>query len=187
MSVASMLNGNVSKVFSFVENRAIYAVFRKCVMSTNKAKQLDDGRRTVIITGSNRGIGLAAVKELAATNKWNIVMACRSIEQAQAAKETIVNGAENVIVAHLDLADLSSIDQFVKDWGSKTIDCLALNAGVHSGNRKTPLRTKDGFEMTVGTNHIGHFHLTTQLVENVKKSEDGRIVFVASSGRCSRL
>ena len=139
-------------------------------------------KKTVIITGANRGIGLSAARRLAATNKWNVVLACRSIELANAAKQSIMEGSENVSVAQLDLADLKSVRNFSHQWGRKTIDCLALNAGLHTGSRTIPLRSAQGYELTVATNHIGHFYLTKLLLGNLQRSENGRIVVVASSG-----
>lgn len=85
-------------------------------------------RRTVIITGANRGIGLAAAKTLAATNEWNIVMACRSLERAEAAKKTIPNN-QCVEVLALDLSDLKSVKKFASEWGSRPLHVLACNAG----------------------------------------------------------
>lgn len=92
------------------------------------AATLNTARRTVIVTGANRGIGLAAVKALAATDQWNIVMACRSIEKAEAAKKSIVNNA-NVEICELDLSDLKSVKKFASDWGSRPLHVLACNAG----------------------------------------------------------
>ena len=86
-------------------------------------------RRTVIITGANRGIGLAAAKTLAATNEWNIVMACRSLERAEAAKKLIPNN-QNVEVQALDLSDLKSVKKFANEWGSRPLHVLACNAGI---------------------------------------------------------
>ena len=85
-------------------------------------------RRTVIVTGANRGIGLAAVKSLALTDEWNIVMACRSLEKAEAARKLIKNG-ESIQICELDLSDLVSVKKFAADWGSKPLHVLACNAG----------------------------------------------------------
>ena len=140
-------------------------------------------RRTVIITGGNRGIGLSAVKQLAATNEWTVVMASRDLQRAKAALSSIPKqeGQGNVEIEELDLADLESVADFCSRWKQqgRKIDVLACNAGVqHSGSKDTPIRTKDGFEDTVGTNHIGHFLLTSLLMTSI--TDDGRIVFVGS-------
>ena len=88
-------------------------------------------RRTVIITGANRGIGLAAVKALAETNEWNIVMACRSLERAEIAKKSIKSN-ENIETCQLDLSDLTSVKKFVTVWGSRPLHVLACNAGEYA-------------------------------------------------------
>ena len=95
------------------------------------AASITPKRRTVIITGANRGIGLAAAKTLAATNEWNIVMACRSLERAEAAKKTIPNN-QCVEVLALDLSDLKSVKKFASEWGSRPLHVLACNAGKFS-------------------------------------------------------
>jgi NAD(P)-dependent dehydrogenase (short-subunit alcohol dehydrogenase family) len=86
-------------------------------------------KRTVIVTGANRGIGLAAIKSLAATDDWNIVMACRSTERAEAAKKMIKN-SQNIEVCELDLSDLKSVKKFAAGWGSRPLHVLACNAGI---------------------------------------------------------
>lgn len=86
-------------------------------------------RKTVIVTGANRGIGLAAVKALAATNEWNIVMACRSIENAENARKSIKN-SDVIEICQLDLADLRSVKKFAADWGNRPLHVLACNAGM---------------------------------------------------------
>lgn len=145
---------------------------------------LSQGKRTVIITGGNRGIGYSAVRQLAETNDWSVVMACRDLQRGRAALIGIPvdKGRDNVEVQQLDLASLASIADFCSRWkeNRRDLHVLACNAGVqHSGSKDIPLRTKDGFEDTVGTNHIGHFLLTCLLTSSLSK-EEGRIVFVGS-------
>lgn len=143
--------------------------------------QCNSARPLVLITGGNSGVGLAATRQLAALNTHDIVIACRSIERAEAAKQSIKIGAENVQIAELDLADFSSIRNFCNQWGSVPIDALCLNAGVQFTDSKiTVPRTKQGFEETIGTNHIGHWLLVNLLLNNVKKAPAGRIIFTGS-------
>eukprot|EP00596_Hydrurales_sp_CCMP1899_P010416 CAMPEP_0119040344 /NCGR_PEP_ID=MMETSP1177-20130426/10235_1 /TAXON_ID=2985 /ORGANISM="Ochromonas sp, Strain CCMP1899" /LENGTH=322 /DNA_ID=CAMNT_0007005295 /DNA_START=77 /DNA_END=1045 /DNA_ORIENTATION=- len=146
-------------------------------------------KRTVIITGANRGIGLAAVKTLAKTEEWNIIMACRSIERAETERKLIKY--DDIEICELDLSDLQSVRNFALSWGSKPLHVLANNAGIQKstkalGNDKNPIisRTKQGFEETIGTNHLGHFYLTQLLAENLEKTstreENSRVVYVGS-------
>jgi NAD(P)-dependent dehydrogenase (short-subunit alcohol dehydrogenase family) len=81
-------------------------------------------------------------------------------------------------VAHLDLADLGSVDAFVAAW-SGPLHVLVNNAGVMD----TPhLRTAQGFELQLGTNHLGHFALATGLHDALAAAGDARVVVVSSSG-----
>ena len=121
-------------------------------------------KRTVVITGANRGIGLQATKQLAATGEWNVVMACRDKDLAEKARNTIPIGKENCEVRQLDLANLADVKRFCDAWKAekRPLNVLACNAGlqVNSGDKSIPPRfTADGFELTVGTNHLGHFAL----------------------------
>lgn len=125
---------------------------------------------------------MSAAVILAATNEWNIILACRSIERGQQAIKSIKIGAENIQLCQLDLSDLNSVKSFAKQWGSKPIDCLALNAGI-STSSKTPSRSVQGYESTIATNHIGHFYLMNLLLNNVNKAKSGRVVIVGSGGR----
>jgi len=87
-------------------------------------------KRTVIITGANRGIGFQGAKQLAATGDWNVVMACRDISLGNAALNRIVKGRENCEVQRLDLASLEDVKRFCKEWkGQKRpLHVLAANA-----------------------------------------------------------
>ena len=146
--------------------------------------------RTVLITGGNSGIGFHAAQQLAATNMWQVVIACRSLEKGERARSKMSN-PENVEVRQLDLADLNSVKHFCDDWGPKRpLHCLALNAGVQKSKRAlggesidcalVP-RTKQGFEETVGVNHIGHFALAQRLLGNVQAGGSlSRIVWTGS-------
>ena len=147
-------------------------------------------RRTVIITGANSGVGFQATKQLAATNEWQVVMACRSVTKAEKAKASLdTDSSPNVEIAQLDLADLESIQSFCRQWGKRPIDVLACNAGIQRstnalGKEKVKgelvPRTVQGLEETIGVNHVGHFYLTQQLLNNLKGTKGSRIVFTGS-------
>ena len=139
---------------------------------------LAGAKRTVIITGANRGIGLATVKQLAATNQWQIIMACRS--QAEAAKALTGIPSEhrgNVEIQNLDLADFESIQQFAKNWkkSNRPLDVLACNAGIQLTGSKEVQLTVQGFERTVGVNHIGHFLLVKEMLAQLKSTTSAPI------------
>jgi NAD(P)-dependent dehydrogenase (short-subunit alcohol dehydrogenase family) len=125
--------------------------------------------RTVIVTGGNSGIGLEAARAFAA-NGARVVLAVRDEAKGRIAAATIGGSTE---VRKLDLADLASVTQFAADWRGD-VHILVNNAGV----MVPPLgHTTDGFELQLGTNHLGHFALTNLLLPHI----DDRVVTVASS------
>lgn len=134
----------------------------------------------VVITGGNSGIGLSAAKHLARAGA-DVVIACRTPQKAEDALEEIRREVPSALVQAqaLDLADLASIRRFVEDYKASgaPLDILINNAGVMA----PPLsHTADGFEMQMGTNHLGHFALTLPLLPLLDASPQGRVVIVAS-------
>jgi len=107
----------------------------------------------------------------------------RTLEKSKKAVDELKSIGGNPIAAECDLTSLASISQFSKDLpnllGNKKIDVLCLNAGIaRSTSAKDCARTKDGFELTVGTNHFGHFALNKLLLPQL--NSEGRIVVTAS-------
>jgi len=141
----------------------------------------EDSPKTIVITGANSGIGFEASRRLAAQGN-TIVLACRTGVKAQQTLDRL--GAlglpsSNLIAAECDLASLASISRFVESLVPKTIDVLCLNAGIARNTAATDCkRTEEGFELTVGTNHFGHFYLQHLLTNRM--AEQGRIVVTAS-------
>ena len=129
----------------------------------------DQTGRTVVVTGANSGIGLAAARQLARVGA-HVVLAVRDEAKGRDAATTIDGSTE---VRRLDLADLTSVRQFADSW-SGDLDVLVNNAGVMALPEQ---RTADGFEMQFGTNHLGHFALTNLLLPHVVD----RVVTVSSS------
>ena len=122
----------------------------------------------IIVTGGNSGVGKATAAALAADGH-SVLLACRSIDKAERAATDMSGDVE---VALLDLADLASVRAFAD--AVKTVDVLVNNAGVMN----LPLtRTADGFEMHIGTNHLGHFALTCLLADKITD----RVISVASA------
>ncbi|CAM3114875.1 oxidoreductase [Skermania piniformis] len=110
------------------------------------------------MTGANSGLGEVATAALAAAG-GTVVMACRDEKKATEVAQRI---GDRVLVRHLDLADLGSVREFAASMGP--IDVLINNAGVMA----VPFRqTADGFEMQIGTNHLGHFALTGLLIDRI--------------------
>jgi NAD(P)-dependent dehydrogenase (short-subunit alcohol dehydrogenase family) len=137
--------------------------------------------RVAVVTGANSGLGLATSRELARAGA-RVVMGCRDASRGDAAWKRLkaeVPGAD-VTVESLDLASLASIRDFATRVPATygRIDLLVNNAGVMAIPRTT---TADGFEMQFGTNHLGHFALTGQLLPSMLGRADARIVTVSST------
>ncbi len=135
--------------------------------------------KTAIITGSSSGIGFEAARVLA--NKGaTVIIAVRSLEKGQAAEKILAQNKDaDVKVLKLDLANLSSVKEFVEQFKktSARLDLLINNAGVMIPPFS---KTADGFESQFGTNHLGHFALTEQLLDVLTKTKGARIVTVSS-------
>ncbi|KAK4293855.1 hypothetical protein Pmani_033478 [Petrolisthes manimaculis] len=143
----------------------------------NSTKRLDG--QTVVITGCNVGIGKETARALSQRGA-KIIMACRNTKTAEktALEISNVTGRE-LVVMKLDLASLSSIRAFAADLKKKEskIHILINNAGV----MMCPfMKTEDGFEMQMGTNHLGHFLLTNLLLPLLSHGQPARIINVSS-------
>lgn len=140
----------------------------------------DQSGRIAVVTGASSGIGLEAARVLAQKNAL-VILAVRDVAKGKAVADTIrkqAPGAE-VIVRELDLSSLTSIKTFADSiiHNCKQLDLLIDNAGVMMCPYE---KTRDGFEIQFGTNHIGHFALTLRLLALLKKTPGSRVVLVSS-------
>ena len=140
----------------------------------------DQAGQTVVVTGANSGVGLEAAREFAGAGA-HVVLACRRVDAAEAAREEIAadHPGASLTVRELDLADLASVRAFAA-WAADTlgpIDVLCNNAGVMAIPRR---ETADGFEQQFGVNHLGHVALTGLLFEQVRAAPDPRVVTQSS-------
>ncbi len=137
--------------------------------------------RIAVITGGNGGLGFEAARAMAAKGA-RVVLACRSAAKGEEAAARIRAGARDadVAVMPLDLADLASVRAFSEAFASRypRLDVLCNNAGVMAIPHQ---RTKDGFEMQIGTNHLGHFALTGVLLPSLREAPGARVVTVTST------
>ncbi len=145
---------------------------------------MDLSGRRVLVTGGASGLGLETARAMAARGA-SVVIAARDMEKGAAATDSIVadTPTADVEVMQLDLADLDSIRAFatlfVRDY--EVLDLLINNAGVMACPKG---ETVDGFEMQFGTNHLGHFLLTSRLMPALKaaanEGREPRVVTLSS-------
>ncbi|QRP47565.1 SDR family NAD(P)-dependent oxidoreductase [Amycolatopsis sp. FDAARGOS 1241] len=130
-------------------------------MPWNPEQLPDLGGRTYAVTGGSAGIGYFISEQLTGAGA-HVILLGRSPERLAAAVETIKRhtGSGEVSTIRLDLADLDSVREAAGELGTRDrVDALIENAGSTSPGR-TRHTTKQGFELAVGTNHLGHFALT---------------------------
>jgi NAD(P)-dependent dehydrogenase (short-subunit alcohol dehydrogenase family) len=139
------------------------------VMSTAAADAARTAGRRFVVTGASSGLGLATARELA-RNGARVVLAVRDVTAGERIAADLGGSTK---VRALDLADLSSVRRFAESWDGD-LDVLINNAGV--GNLPKRRVTADGFELQIGTNHLGHFALTNLLLPRITD----RVVTVAS-------
>ncbi len=139
-----------------------------------------DAKKIAIVTGANSGVGLEVAKGLA-QSAYRVVMACRSVEKAIAAQDTIIGElpSSELEVMRIDLSDLESVRTFAQEFKSKFdhLDLLVNNAGVLFSK---PKKNEAGIEMQFATNHLGHFVLTSLLIELMPDSKSSRVVSLSS-------
>ena len=135
------------------------------------------GRRAVV-TGAASGIGVETARALAHAGA-QVTLAVRDTAAGArvAADISGTSGRDDVAVARLDLADLASVDAFTSAWQGP-LHVLVNNAGVMDSPQGV---TAQGWETQFGTNHLGHFALTTGLHEALAAAGDARVVSVSSS------
>jgi NAD(P)-dependent dehydrogenase (short-subunit alcohol dehydrogenase family) len=136
--------------------------------------------KIIIVTGGNSGLGYESVKAFAKKGA-EVILASRSLEKGESAKSEILKFSSKgkISVIQFDLMDFASIKKFANDFKEKydRLDVLLNNAGIMT----TPyFLTKDGLEAQNGTNHFGHFALTGQLFDILKKTPKSRIVNTSS-------
>ncbi|MCL2846738.1 MAG: oxidoreductase [Firmicutes bacterium] len=140
----------------------------------------DQTGRVAIVTGSNTGLGFEVALELAARGA-HVIMAVRSVERGSAARDRIIEQHPNatITVQELDLSSLESVHTAARNIMAKFphIDMLVNNAGSITSKGQ---KTKEGYEILFGTNHLGHFAFTMHLLKHMEQTPASRIVNVAS-------
>ncbi|MFI7030006.1 SDR family NAD(P)-dependent oxidoreductase [Microbispora rosea] len=137
---------------------------------------VDLSGRRVVVTGGASGIGTETVRVLAAAGA-EVTIATRDPAAGARIAETFADAPGSVRSAALDLADLSSVAEFVRNWRGP-LDVLVANAGIMA----LPVRqvNAQGWEMQLATNYLGHFALAVELYDSLRAAGRARIVIVSS-------
>ncbi|XP_047471621.1 retinol dehydrogenase 11-like [Penaeus chinensis] len=155
--------------------------YRESKWGKCKSKRRMEGK-IVVITGANSGIGKETARDLASRGAI-VILACRNRQAALEAVKDIrtTTGDGDLIVMDLDLGDLASIRTFASNFMEKfsKLDVLINNGGVFIPPEERR-KTKDGFEVHFGVNHLGHFLLTHLLFHHIQRTPSSRIVNVSS-------
>ncbi len=145
---------------------------------------MESTQKTVIITGASSGVGLYAAKAL--TQKWNyhVVMACRNLEKTYQVAQEVGIPQGSYTVLPIDLGSLGSVRRFSEAFREtgKSLDALLCNAAIYMPLIKEPLRSPEGYELTMTTNHLGHFLLCNLMLDHLKHSPspDPRLVILGT-------
>ncbi|HEV7647580.1 MAG TPA: oxidoreductase [Actinophytocola sp.] len=133
--------------------------------------------RTFVVTGANSGLGLETARALGGLGA-NVIMTARDPGKGRQALEELLAAQPEarLELRELDLADLDSVREFAATVDE--LDVLINNAGVMMPPHG---RTRQGYELQFGVNHLGHFALTGLLLDRLARSEDGRVVTVSSN------
>jgi NAD(P)-dependent dehydrogenase (short-subunit alcohol dehydrogenase family) len=141
----------------------------------------DDYIPTVLITGSNRGIGLEFAKQYAERG-WNVIATTRKPEKAEALK-ALAGERDNVVIEPLDVTNFDQVDALAAKYAGKPIDILILNAGI-SGGMENQIFTKmdyDAFAKVLEVNTIAPLKISEAFYSQVAASRDKKIVTITST------
>lgn len=141
-------------------------------------------RRLVVITGASSGLGLWAAKALADKKNYFVICAVRDPEKMDRAAKEIGIKRSDYIAMKLELGSLQSVRDFVDNLKTFTpvrpINHLICNAAVYRPADPVPAWTDDGYEMSFGVNHLGHFLLCQLMLPELKRAKNARLCIVGS-------
>lgn len=139
--------------------------------------------KNIIVTGANSGLGFETTLALV-YKKAHVIMACRNLKKANDAKEKILKEVKNASldIIEYDQSCFLSIDSFCQKVNEKysQIDALICNAGIYFP--KADYKTKDGFELTFGTNYLGTYYLLKKINPLLEKSKSKVIIVTSLTG-----
>ena len=147
----------------------------------------DMAGKTVIVTGGNSGIGLEAARELYSLNA-NVIITGRDERKAKKFLDSLPepsNGQDELKFYKLDFSDLENVEDFTRKLKGNydKVDLLINNAGANFMEYRT---TAQGYEMTMGVNHLAHAYLTSLLLPELTKGQEARVINVAFQAHLGR-
>jgi protochlorophyllide reductase len=141
-------------------------------------------RKICVVTGASSGLGLNAAATLAKTGRHFVVMAVRDVEKGKRVAKEMGFPDGSYTVMKLELANLQSVRDFVANLkafkSARPLTNLICNAAVYKPTDPEPAWTDDGFEMSMGVNHFGHFLLVNLLLKDMQKAKNPRVCIVGS-------
>ncbi|MBD2579673.1 protochlorophyllide reductase [Oscillatoria sp. FACHB-1406] len=144
---------------------------------------VQDRTPTVIVTGASSGVGLYTTKALIERG-YHVVMACRNLTRAGEAAQKVGLPQGSYTIKQIDLGNLESVRRFAREFSAsgRLFQALVCNAAIYMPLLKEPLRSPEGYELTMTTNHLGHFLLCNLLMDDLKKSPlpDKRMVILGT-------
>ncbi len=168
--------------------QTIYLIFFSFLMSIfstvkadhNHIKVYDQSNPTVFITGSNRGIGLALVRNYAIKG-WNIIATCRSPERANDLNK-LLDDYPNISIEKLDVTDLDEIESLARKYEGVAIDVLINNAGILGDVEAQTFGSlsQSTFEKVMAVNAYGPLKVAEAFSDNVALSKQKKIVSMTS-------
>lgn len=141
-------------------------------------------RELVVVTGASSGLGLACAKALASKGQYFVICAVRDpAKMDEVAKREGIKSSDYTAMK-LELASFQSVRDFVRNLKAfksvRPLNHLVCNAAVYLPADPKPRFTDDGFEMSLGVNHLGHFLLVNLLLDDLKKAKNPRVCIVGS-------
>jgi len=141
-------------------------------------------RKLAVVTGASSGLGLYGALSLAKRGDYYVILACRNVQRATRIAKEMGFPSNSYTVLKCELGSFKSVRDFVFNLrafkGPRGLDALVCNAAVYLPADPKPRFTEDGFEMSMGVNHLGHFLMTQLLLPDLKKAKQGRCIIVGS-------
>jgi len=158
----------------------LLALLAVAVLQPAHAEGLDADSPTVLITGSNRGIGLAFAKYYAEQG-WNVFATCRKPESADDLK-ALQAAHPNIHIEQLDVTDHARIDDLAEQYRDQPIDLLVNNAAILGTlpEQKVGGLDFDLFQQVMAVNVYGPLKMSEAFADHVAASDQKKIVALSS-------